>query len=66
MYSLILNAISQTVDKFDSYADDEVQARTFKQYKLQSSEITNTFKLLFDNIDDVKAIELYEMMTSRS
>ena len=55
MYSLILNAISQTVDKFDSYADDEVQARTFKQYKLQSSEITNTFKLLFDNIDDVKA-----------
>ena len=55
-------AISQTVDKFDSYADDEVQARIFKQYKLQSSEITNTFKLLFDNIDDVKAIELYERL----
>lgn len=44
-------------DKFDNYKDDEIQARNFKQYKTQ---ILDPIKLLFDDIDDKRAVSIYE------
>ena len=47
-------------DKFDIYADDEPQARTFKRFELSNSEIVTSVQLLFDNLDPKTALDIYK------